>query len=337
MKVIVFGLGSMGKRRIRCLKKLGDHSITGYDPSEDRSKEAKEKYGLDIFNGDLKEGMKDFEAAIISVPPDVHHPYMELCLENDIPYFVEASVVNENSGIEKLILKGKKKNVLQAPSATLMFHPAIQKINEIVHSGKYGKLSNVMLYSGQYLPDWHSYEAVSDFYVSNPATGGGREIVPFEMTWFTKVFGMPKRVAGNFRKTINIKGAEDIDDTYNLLLDYNDYLATVTVDVVSRYASRRMIINTDTHQIRWDWDENCVNIYDGEKGKWEKVEYTLEAAEEGYNTNISEQMYVDEVNNFLSAIDGSVEYINSLEYDLKVLNLLYDSETSDKTSSIVRV
>jgi hypothetical protein len=39
-------------------------------------------------------------------------------------------------------------------------------------------------------------------------------------------------VAANYRKTIEIPGAEYIDDTYNILLDYSNYLAVVTVDVV---------------------------------------------------------------------------------------------------------
>ena len=42
--------------------------------------------------------------------------------------------------------------------------------------------SGFVYHSGQYLPDWHPWESYKDFYVSNPATGARREIVPFELS-----------------------------------------------------------------------------------------------------------------------------------------------------------
>ena len=48
--VLIIGLGSMGKRRIRCLKALGINSIWGYDTREDRKREAKEKYQIQIID-----------------------------------------------------------------------------------------------------------------------------------------------------------------------------------------------------------------------------------------------------------------------------------------------
>ena len=41
LKIIVVGLGSMGKRRIRNLLKLGYCDIIGFDPRDDRRKETK--------------------------------------------------------------------------------------------------------------------------------------------------------------------------------------------------------------------------------------------------------------------------------------------------------
>ena len=71
MKFLVIGLGSMGKRRIRCLQALGYDDITGYDTREDRRAEAKEKYGVHVLQrcDDID---KAFDAVIVSVPPDRH-------------------------------------------------------------------------------------------------------------------------------------------------------------------------------------------------------------------------------------------------------------------------
>ena len=194
-----------------------------------------------------------------------------------------------------------------------------------------------MLHSGQYLPDWHAYESVADFYVSDPATGGAREIVPFELTWFTEVFGFPRRVAGNHRKTIEIAGAEAIDDTYNALLDYGGFLASLTVDVVSRHATRRLTINGSDAQLAWSWDEPVIRVFDPEAGRWADLPYEMEASAPGYNKNIGESMYIDEVRAFLDALAGGADFPNSLQRDHAVLRVLYALEESDRTGRFIEV
>jgi predicted dehydrogenase len=334
MKFLVIGLGSMGKRRVRCLKALGYSEIYGFDVRQDRRAEAEEKYEIRTY-GDFNAALDEVKpsALIISVPPDLHHIYIMQAVDHRIHFFVEASVVDTDMDLIRAKLEGL--NIVAAPSATLVFHPAIQQISKIIDSGSLGKISNIILHSGQYLPDWHTYEHVKDYYVSNPATGGGREIVPFELAWVANLFGFPRRVCGNFRKTIDIAGAEAIDDTYNFLLDYGDFLATITVDVVSRHATRRLLINGDKKQLVWDWDYNCIKVFDPEAGRWTEVPYEMAAAATGYNTNIGENMYIDEIRRFIEAIEGVQPFINTIENDHRVLKLLYAIEESDNKSKIV--
>ncbi len=335
MNFLIVGLGSMGKRRIRCLKALGYKNIFGFDCREDRRIDAEKKNAIKTYS-DFSFALNKVKpsALIISVPPDRHHKYIKIAIENKIHFFVEASVVDTDMEIVEQNLK--QVNIIAAPSATLLFHPAIQKISEIIKANKLGKVSNIVLHSGQYLPDWHTYENVSDFYVSNPITGGAREIVPFELTWFTKLFGFPQRVCGNFRKTISIKGAESIEDTYNFLLDYGKFLASITVDVVSRHATRRLLINGEKKQLIWDWDVNCIKLYNPENLKWEKIPYKMDSAEKGYNPNIGENMYINEIKYFIESIDSKRHFINTIENDHKVLKLLYAIEESEKTSKFVK-
>lgn len=336
MKFLIIGLGSMGKRRIRCLKVLGYEEIYGFDVREDRRKESEMLYDIKTYS-DLKQVLAEVQpdALIISVPPNLHHYYMKLAIEQHIHFFVEASVVDTDMDWIKKELPTA--NIVGAPSATLCFHPAIKIIGDIIEKGILGKLSNILLHSGQYLPDWHTYESVSEYYVSNPATSGGREIVPFELTWFTEVFGFPQRVCGNFRKTIDIHGAEAIDDTYNCLLDYGNFLASITVDVVSRHATRRLVINGDKKQLVWDWDSPYVKIYDPEKAEWVELSYEMNMAAHGYNSNIGENMYIEEIKSFIDATNGSKSFINTMERDHRVLKLLYAIEESDKLSRYVGV
>jgi predicted dehydrogenase len=332
MKFLVVGLGSMGKRRVRCLQALGYRDVCGFDSRADRRKEAEKLYGIRTFDN-VEAAIKETvpHALIISVPPDAHHIFMKIAVQRRIHFFVEASVVDTD--MDAIRRDVEKAGIVGAPSATLRFHPGIRKIGDLVKSGALGKVSNVIYHCGQYLPDWHTYEKVSDYYVSNPATGGAREIVPFELTWITDIFGMPRKAFGNVRRTIRIPGAEKIDDTYNCLLDYGDLLATITIDVVSRSATRRLTINGDARQLRWDWNKNAVDLFDPAKNEWESLSYEVQKAAAGYNPNIGEQMYIDELRTFIEATQGKGKWVNSIADDHAVLKLLYAIEAADRAGS----
>jgi predicted dehydrogenase len=334
MKFLIIGLGSMGKRRVRCLQSLGYKDVMGFDLRQDRRGETEQKYGIKTYS-DVAIALHEFnpDALIISVPPHIHHEYIKLAIKEKKHFFVEASVVDID--MDKIKKSLRDVNIVAAPSSTMVFHPAIKQIIEIIRSGNLGTISNIIFHSGQYLPDWHTYEKVSDYYVSNPATGGAREIVPFELSWITYVLGFPKSVCGNVRKTITIEGAEKIDDTYNFLFDYEKSLMAITIDVVSRNATRRLVINGDQKQLVWDWNQKNIQIYDPKSDKWQILEYQMKSAEAGYNQNIGENMYIDELKAFIDAIECKKPFVNTMENDHNVLKLLYAIEESEKTKKHV--
>ena len=231
MKILVIGLGSMGKRRIRNLKALKEEDIIAFDLKEDRRKEAEEKYGIRTF-AEFEDAMREKpDVFIISVPPDIHFQYQLFASKNGIHFFTEASVIDD--GLDEIIDLVKEKSSIGVPSSTLRFHPAIKKIKELVDNKKIGKLCTFTHHSGQYLPDWHPWENVDDFYVSQKATGGGREIVPFELSWITWIFGEVSSVSGLVGNTLNF--GKSIDDVFHALITFKSGLvAHLLVDVVSR-------------------------------------------------------------------------------------------------------
>ncbi len=322
MKFLVIGLGSMGKRRVRCLKSLGHSDIIAFDIKSERRTEAEKTYG--IATTDRLEALKmaAIDAFIISVPPDRHLDFMKLAVEHNKPAFVEASVVRD--GLEELNQAALKKKVLIAPSCTLRFHPAIKDIKRIVQSGQYGKFTNFSYHSGQYLPDWHPWEKVADYYVSQKDTGGGREIVPFELTWLVDVLGFPEKVTGFFGKTMDV-GA-DIDDTYVLSLKFKQGFGNLIVDVASRYAVRSLVLNMERGQIVWRWDEATVNLYEADNQRWVAFKQREASAAAGYNKNIIEDMYIEELGTFISAAQGKGKFPSTLTDDIEVLKILYRAE-----------
>ena len=72
MKFMVVGLGSMGKRRIRNLKRLGQGDIIGVDVREERRSEAAKLHGVAVCET-FEQGLSHRpDAVVISTPPDMH-------------------------------------------------------------------------------------------------------------------------------------------------------------------------------------------------------------------------------------------------------------------------
>jgi predicted dehydrogenase len=324
MRFFQAGLGSMGKRRIRCLHQLGYEDIVGFDVDADRRESVAGDYGIDIVESVESVSFDRIDAIVNSTPPHVHNEYTELAIEEETPVFVEASVVRD--GLADLNERAKRTGVHVAPSCTMRFHPAVKDIKRILGSGGYGHMTNFSYHIGQYLPDWHPWEDVQDYYVSRRETGGAREMVPYALTWLTDVVGMPSRVCGFYGSTMDV-GA-DIDDTYVINLDIDPGFGSLTVDVTSRYAVRELVINLERGQIQWAWDEEHVSVYDLRGDRWIEYETPTSQTYEGYNENIHEGMYVEELDAFIRSIRGETEFPNTLDDDLEILRLLNEVEAS---------
>lgn len=325
MKILQVGLGSMGKRRIRNLQQVKAGEIIGFDPREDRRKEAEEKYKIRTFD-DFEEAMAENpDALVISTPPDLHMKYAIIAAKRNKHFFTELNVVD--TGMKELIDLCKGKKIVAAPSTTMLHHPAVQKIMKLVDNGVIGKPLTFTYHSGQYLADWHPWEDYRKFYVSKKETGAARELVSFELVWLTRIFGGIKTVSGFAGKLSNLE--TDIDDTYQILLRFkNGVWGHMLVDVIARAPYRVFKLLGSEGVIEWDWNTKIVKVFTVKDKKWKEYQTEHGEPEKGYVW--TEKMYIDEMNHFAKAIKGDVKYMYSFEEDHKILKTVYAAEESSK-------
>jgi hypothetical protein len=69
-----------------------------------------------------------------------------------------------------------------------------------------------------------------------------------------------------------------------------------------------------------------VWIYDSDKKIWNQTQYLPGKSAEGYNSNIIEDMYIEEIQAFINAMKGTGVFPNSLDDDISVLEQLYKME-----------
>jgi predicted dehydrogenase len=323
MKFLVVGLGSMGKRRIRNLQHLNAGTVIGFDIRQDRREEASSKYGIDTYDDFAAAMAQKPEALVISTPPKLHMRYMETAARAGKHFFCEASVTDD--GLDQLIELCTAMKIVAAPSCTMRFMPAIRIIQELISSNRIGKILSFAYHSGQYLPDWHSWEDYREYYVSERESGACREIVPFELVWLTWVLGEIAEVSCMKAKLTTLDA--DIDDTYQLLLRFkNGTLGNMLVDVVSRVPGRTARFISEEGLIEWSWLEKKVRVFTAADGQWTEYREDEGIREQGYVA--TENMYIDEMKAFLEAMRGGPSYPYTLSEDKLVLAWLRAADQS---------
>jgi len=325
LKILVVGLGSMGKRRIRNLQYLKQEKIIGFDSREDRCKEASEKYSIETFQDITRVLDEKPDAMVISTPPDLHMKYAKIALENKIHFFTEASVVQDE--MEDIIEMLDKNEMVGLPSCTMRYHPIVNKIRDILGKNIIGKPLSFLYHSGQYLPDWHPWEDYRKFYVAKRETGACREIVAFELVWLIELFGKIKTVSARKTKVSNLE--VDIDDIYNILLEFeNGIESTMTVDVIARFPFRQIKILGENGVILADWSERNVKYFTNDKG-W--IESKIDDGKIEENYIHGEGPYIEEMKTFLEAVQKKREQSYTFREDFEILKTLELIEKSSES------
>ncbi len=322
VKALIVGLGSMGTRRIRALNKLGIRRIAGHDIREERSVAAVEQYGIEAFHS-FDSAVDDFspDFVIISTSPAHHMHYAFAALEQRLPSFIEASVV-EAERIAELSRRSRAADILMAPSCTMMFFEGPRAIRSLLRQDKIGAPLLFSYHVGQWLEDWHPWEDIRDFYVSERETGGCRELVPFELTWLNKVFGPPRPLTALRGKRSMLPA--DIDDFYQFTLQYpGGIIGNITVEVLSRpNAVREMRIVGERGSLEYNEQLGGVRYSSVEMSTWENFALTTGTAHDHYIN--PEEPYIEEMAAFISAVQSKdpALFPNDLESDYAVLRTL---------------
>ena len=300
MKFLIVGLGSMGKRRIRNLLALNHPLIAGFDIRLDRCEEVSNKYNIPVY-GTIDDAFLLFkpDVLVISTGPKTHMKFAFLALEKKLDCFIEASVVDGPKIMKLSELVKNSKNII-VPSCTMHYFPGPIAIKKVISEGKIGKPLNINYQTGQYLPDWHPWENIKEFYVSVRQTGGAREIVPFELTWLNEIFGSPKPLSCVKEKISDIDA--DIDDIYHICLRYpQNILANITIDVVSRpVATRELNILGAEGRLVFSGLKETVSYISSNHKEWTTIDVSSGTPEKGYIN--PEEPYISEMADFLKTL-----------------------------------
>lgn len=320
MNICVIGLGSMGRRRIRLLKEIvPDAVILGMDSNLQRVETVSREYGIRCFSS--AEGLeKPLDCAFVCTSPQFHAGIIEEYLQKGCHIFSEINLINDKYH-ENIRLAKKQEKVLFL-SSTSLYKQEIQYIDTKVK--KNGNPCVYQYHIGQYLPNWHPWDNLKDFFVSNKITNGCREYLAIELPWIQHTFGKIKTVRTVKRNMSNL--ALDFPDTYLIQLEHeNGCAGNLLVDVVSRQAIKHLeVINEDIY-LKWEGTPDSLYEKDLISGELRKIEIGEYVHTQGYAGFVNEYAYKEEIEDFFAVIEGK-KPIYDFEKDKETLRLIDEIE-----------
>ena len=229
MNILIIGLGSIGQRHLRNIKKIYNKKVNFFalrkkfkTPTLSNKNKPIKKKIEDIFNIKLIKNLEDIKnyklnlkAAFICSPTSLHIDQLIWLVKNDINVFIEKPI---SDNLKKISLL--KKLIKKTKSITMMgyqyrFDPIVNFLkNEKKIFNLIGKLNFIGIDHGEDLRSFHSWEKYENSYTSIKKLGGGVTLCQIhEFEYFLNIFQKYKILKSKsiIEKVSNFK--IDVDDT----------------------------------------------------------------------------------------------------------------------------
>lgn len=313
LRFLVVGGGSMGKRRIRCLQAHGvaASKIRLIDPRADRRLECVERYGVTGFEDFAAGWAWNPDVVIVSAPTRFHMRYCLEAARAGKDFFCEIALSNKLDGAAELLSLVDKNGLVAALGINNPRHAVMQQAKAWLQEESFGAPLTYQMAFGNYLPNWHPWEAYQDFYDETQIMG----VVAQELGTLYSLLGT--RVSEIYAQSCH-SGALEIEGPDNLqILARTAAGAAVTLqlDLLQdhqvyeyRIVSARGVIEVKL------LPEASARRYLNASRQFDEM-----LPPGGYSF---EQAYIDEFGEFLEALESRQEWYHPLRDGIQILRCL---------------
>ena len=317
LNALIIGLGSISLRHRKNLKLLCPNiRIIGL-PSSGKI-ENKDTDLIDEVILSIDEIKKKIDFAIIASPSTFHFKYLKILFSERIPCLIEKPLAHNLHDAEQIMDIYNKTNIPACVGYCLRYMPSAIKMKEILDQKVLGKIYNVFVNVGQYLPDWRPSKNYQNTVSAKKFLGGGALLeLSHEIDYIQWLFGSLKVKYAKLRtsKELDLEVGDLVDIVFES--DKENIMCNLHLDFLQKKNQRTCSIISEKGRLDWDLIENTIIFHDKNNSKNLFVE-------KKWNSN---QMYIDLLKNFLSFIDNQNNYIVDIKQSVKVLELIDNIKT----------
>ena len=167
MKIVIFGMGSIGQRHAKILLEQYNHDVFAFRSNKDSSPN---ELGIkELFSWDEVKELKA-DIAFITNPTANHMEVALQCASLGMHLFIEKPLSHNCDHIAELQTQCEDKQLTCYTAYCLRFSPVIQKVSELL-AGK--RVYHVRIVCSSYLHHWREEENLLKSYSVYKDQGGG--------------------------------------------------------------------------------------------------------------------------------------------------------------------
>ena len=328
MKILIAGLGSIGRRHLRNLLTLGEWDLLLYRTYQSTLPED-ELAGFPVETSLERALGHRPEAVIVANPTALHMEVAIPAAQAGCHIFLEKPLSHSLKRVEEL-----QEAVLGGGGQVLVgyqfrFHPGLQQVSRLLQERAIGRPVSVRAHWGEYLPGWHPWEDYRKGYSAQAGLGGGVILTlchPFDyLRWLLGEIDELWAFAGHLSDL-----ELEVEDSAEIGLRFaSGVLGSLHLDYNQRPSSHHLEIIGSQGTLRWDNADGAVRVYRAEMGEWEHY-----PPPQGFERN---DMFLAQMRHFLEVVQGKVSPLCSLEDGIEALRLAIAAHASQDRREIIHL
>ncbi len=340
MKILIAGLGSIGRRHFRNLIAMGERDIVllrthkGTLPDDELA-------GYPVET-DIDEALRKHkpDAVVVANPTSRHMDVAIPAAEAGCAILIEKPISHSLERLDLLQNAAQKSGSRILVGFQFRFHPALNKAREFIRSNVLGQILTVHAHWGEYLPQWHPWEDYRQSYAARADLGGGVIVT------LTHPLDYLRYLLGDVDSLYSFNGHVsvlelDVEDMAEIGLKFAcGATGGVHVNYFQRPPVHRLEIVGMNGTLRWDNTDGILHRYamPAPFGSFSDnpPAPVIESfpPPEGYERN---QLFVAQTRHFIEIVRGEKEPVCTLEDGIVALRLALAAYESQQTGRVIHL
>ena len=313
-RILISGLGSIGRRHLKNLVQLGQEDIVLHRSG--RSTLPADELAQFESESDLARALERWQpdAVLVTNPTALHLEVAIPAAQAGCHLFIEKPVSHSTLRIDDLEAAVESGGGQVLIGYHFRFSPGLRAIKEWIHDGAVGRPLSARVYLGEHLPDWHPWEDYRASYSARSDLGGGvvRNLShPFDyLRWLLGEISEVQALTAN-SGSLGIS----VEDTASILMGLEQGLvANVQLDYLRRPPAHSLEIIGTEGAMQWNGLSGHARWYDPKDDQWNELPPPA-----GFERNA---MFMDEMRHFLALIAGEEEPACGLTDGIRVMEIV---------------
>jgi len=337
MKILIAGLGSIGRRHFRNLVALGETDIVLLRTRKSTLPDD-ELAGYPVET-DLAEALKRHqpEAVVVANPTSMHLEVAIPAAEAGCHILLEKPVSHSLEGLDLLQQAAAKSGSRILVGFQFRYHPTLNKARELIQAGTIGRVLTVHAHWGEYLPNWHPWEDYRQSYAARAELGGGVIVTLTHPLDYLRYLLGDVSMLWSFNGRISPLEV-DVEDAAEIGLRFaNGAVGGVHVNYFQRPPIHKLEIVGTQGTLRWDNADGVLHLLrmPAEFGTWDANPPAAVVEQlplpEGFDRN---HLFVAQTKHFLDVVRGA-QPICDLNDGIQALKLALGAKESQRTGRSV--